>query len=70
MVIKMSEYKRLKEKFDQDVKELRENCPHIVLSDPVEVYWALGHSCGYSSRFCERCGKQMDESPHKPVLEK
>jgi len=55
----MSEYKKLKEKFEQDVKELQENCPHKVLSEPIEVYWAPGHSSGYSSRFCECCNKQM-----------
>ena len=55
----MSEYKKLKENFEQDVRELQENCPHEALSNPIEVYWAPGHSCGYSSRYCERCGKQM-----------
>lgn len=59
----MSEYKKLKEKFEQDIKELQENCPHEALSLPIEIYWAIGHSSGYSSRFCERCNKQMDESP-------
>lgn len=65
----MSEYKKLKEKFEQDVKELQENCPHEVLSLPMEVYWALGRPSGYSSRFCERCNKQMYHPP-PPKLEK
>jgi len=65
----MSEYKKLKEKFEQDVKELQENCPHEALSEPMEVYWAIGHSSGYSSRFCERCNKQMYRPP-LPKLEK
>lgn len=65
----MSEYKKLREKFDQDIKELQENCPHENLSEPKEVYWAIAHSCGYSSRFCERCGKQMYRPP-PPKLDK
>ena len=59
----MSEYKKLKEKFEQDLRELQERCPHKALSLPIEVYWAPGHSSGYSSRYCERCNKQMDKNP-------
>lgn len=59
----MSEYTKLKREFDKAVKELRENCSHEVLSEWVEVYWAVGRSAGYESRFCERCGKQMDPNP-------
>lgn len=66
----MSEYKKLKEKFEQDLRELQENCPHKVLSLPIEVYWAIGHSCGYSSRYCERCGKQMYRPPSPKLDEK
>jgi hypothetical protein len=64
----MSEYKKLKEKFDKDVKELKESCLHEVLTEPFEVFWAYGHSCGYKSKFCERCGKQMYR-PDPPKLE-
>ena len=63
--MKMSEYKKLKQKFDEDVRKLRENCLHEKLSEPVEVYWAIAHSAGYSSRLCEYCGKRMDENPFK-----
>ena len=57
----MSEYEKLKEKFHNDIKELRENCPHESLTEPREVWWAIGHSAGYKSRFCKRCGKMMDK---------
>jgi len=26
----------------------------------VEVYWALAHSAGYQSRFCEVCHKEIE----------
>lgn len=65
----MSEYKKLREKFEQDVRGLKESCPHKVLSEPIEVYWAPGHSSGFRSRFCERCNKQMYRPP-LPKLEK
>ena len=64
----MSEYSKLKEKFDKEVKELQENCLHEELSEPMEVFWAYGHSCGYKSKFCQRCGKQMYR-PDPPKLE-
>ena len=59
----MSEYKKLKEKFENEVEELRKNCPHKELTEPLEIYWAPGHSSGYKSRVCERCGKQVDPNP-------
>lgn len=59
----MSEYNKLKEEFDRKVKELRENCPHEELTEPQEVFWGYGRTAAYSSRYCERCNKQMEQSP-------
>jgi hypothetical protein len=64
----MNEYQKLRAKFDKDVKELRDNCPHTELSEPGEVYWAIGHSAGYSSRVCLRCAKLMDPNPWKKKI--
>jgi len=30
-----------------------------------EVYWAIAHSAGYKSRFCEICNKEL-ETTRKP----
>jgi hypothetical protein len=57
----MSEYKKLLDEFNQKVEELQRTCPHTEQSEPQEVYWALGHSAGYKSRYCLRCGKQMNK---------
>ena len=64
----MSEYKKLRDKFDKDVKELQENCPHEELSELMEVLWGYGRTCGYRSKFCLCCNKQMYK-PDLPKLE-
>ena len=57
----MNEYEKLKKEFDEKVKKLQDNCPHTELTEPLEIFWAPGHSCGYKARFCKRCNKQMDD---------
>lgn len=31
----------------------------------VEIYWALGHSAGYKSKFCEICNKELETTRTK-----
>lgn len=31
----------------------------------VEVYWAIAHSAGYQSRFCEVCRKELETTRNK-----
>jgi len=70
----MSEYDKLKVKFDKAVKELRENCPHTEISDWMDEWWAIGHSTGRKVRVCLRCGAKTGTDgtrlkPEKSKLE-
>jgi len=69
----MSELKKLKQKYDADVKQLQESCPHPEISDWMPVQWAPGHYSGYSVKLCKRCGKTLDrrgDAIEKPRREK
>lgn len=33
-----------------------------------EVYWGLGHSAGYQSRFCETCNKELQTTKKSKIL--
>lgn len=33
----------------------------------MEVHWALGHSAGYKSKFCEICNKELETTRNKLI---
>lgn len=55
----MSEYRKLVDEFKIKVKILQETCPHIILSKPIPVKWAIGHLTGQYVRCCESCNKKF-----------
>jgi hypothetical protein len=34
----------------------------------IEVYWAMAHSAGYKSRFCEICHKELETTRRKATF--
>jgi len=34
----------------------------------IEVYWAVAHSAGYKSRFCEICHKELETTRRKATF--
>jgi hypothetical protein len=55
-----SEYDKLRDKFDSDVKKLQDSCPHKK-TQVTEFFWAPGHSSG-TGRICLRCHKRLDKA--------
>jgi hypothetical protein len=53
----MNGYNKLKQEFDDKVKQLQRRCKHKRLSAWREEWWALGHSTGYRVRQCLYCDK-------------
>jgi hypothetical protein len=51
--------KPAKTEYERQVKELRETCPHLELSEWMDEWWAIAHSTGFRVQTCERCGKEM-----------
>ena len=49
----------LHEKYEQDLKDLQETCPHEQLSDWMSVMWAPGHLCNYDAQVCMECNKHI-----------
>lgn len=51
----------LKNKYEEDLKNLQENCPHSSISDWVDEYWAPGHSTFKKIKYCRICWKTVEE---------
>lgn len=67
----MSEYRKLKEEFEQNVKKLQENCEHEELTDWKHRMWAPGHYTNTEVKMCKRCGKTVKErTADKSIQEK
>ena len=43
----MKTAKELKDKYEADLKELQDTCPHTDQSDWMDHYWAPAHSSGF-----------------------
>jgi len=51
----------LKERYDKDLKELQESCPHDE-AKWMPFMWAPGHFAG-EHLLCSRCWKVVDKRP-------
>lgn len=60
----MTTYKELKEKFDQDVKELQTNCKHNE-TKWVRQSFGFGHFTGYEIEICIICHKELGKRKEK-----
>lgn len=59
--MKMSKARELRDKFNEDLKDLQQKCPHIV-SDVMPYMWAPGHSSG-NVRVCRECDEILEHIP-------
>ena len=64
----MASYKSLKGAFDLAVEELRQSCPHNIMSEWMDEWWGIGHSTGNVVRICEFCEKVVEKKGVKPVI--
>ena len=55
----MEEAKKLKEEYDQKLKELQDGCPHTE-SQWLPYMWAPGHFFG-EHKCCPNCWKVLDK---------
>jgi len=62
-VKEMNKAKELYAKYEADLKELQENCPHTEESDWMNEYWAPGHSSNFRVKTCKECGKIVKREP-------
>lgn len=51
----------LKDKYEADLKTLKENCKHPDISDWMKQEWAPGHSTGSLVKICNVCWSKVDE---------
>lgn len=54
-------YKKLRERFENEVEELRKECKHEKLSEWIPQMWALAHSTGFEVKVCKRCEKVVEK---------
>jgi hypothetical protein len=60
----MSKAKELRDKFEKDLKELQDNCPHTD-SEWMPFMWAPGHF-GPKVRVCGECDKILEQEKWEP----
>jgi len=61
-----SKAKELRDKFEKDLKELQDNCPHKD-STWMPYMWAPGHF-GPKVRSCNECDKILEQEKWEPVV--
>lgn len=61
-MVNKTEYEKLQETFDKQVKFLQDTCPHEK-TQWMEHWWAMGHSSGYKVEVCLNCNKTLREKP-------
>jgi len=61
-----SKAKELRDKFEKDLKELQDNCPHTE-STWMPYMWAPGHF-GPKVRSCNECDKILEQEEWEPVI--
>jgi hypothetical protein len=52
--------RKLREEFQQEMKQLRETCPHSELTEWMDELYGPAHSTGDKVRLCANCEKVMD----------
>lgn len=58
----MSKAKELRDKFNKELKELQDSCPHIE-SEWMSHMWAPGHYSPYKVRVCKSCEATIEQAP-------
>ena len=61
----MSKAKELRDKFEKDLKDLQDNCPHTESTWRLSE-WAPGH-LGPKVKMCNECDKILEQEIWKPV---
>lgn len=57
----METMKGVRERHQKEIEEFQENCPHEIISDWMQYYWAPGHY-SHEVKICERCEKVMESN--------
>lgn len=56
----MNAAERLRQEYQQKLKQLQETCPHEEKTDWLEEWWAPGHGTGRRVRACANCNKILE----------
>jgi len=66
----METAKKLKEKYEKELKELQEDCKHEDISDWLTEEWAPAHSTGWLVKSCNICWKIIQRKTSCPTCKK
>ncbi len=62
----MSKIEELFKKHEQEISELRANCPHKKISDWIDRCWAPGHVYD-RVKVCNECGEVLERESYYPT---
>lgn len=55
----MKAAEKLYKEYQEQLRQLQEECPHTDQTDWMEEWWALGHSTGRRVKICTNCNKVL-----------